>query len=66
MIFEDRYINIREVMERLGLSKATIYSWAKAGTFPKQKKFGCSTRWSLHEIEEWVKTRPKGAYGEDK
>ena len=65
MKVEDRYIDIKEVMEWLGLSsKATIYNWVKAGTFPKQKKFGCSTRWSLQEIEEWVRTRPTGAYGE--
>ena len=66
MNIEDRYITIKEVTERLRVCKASIYSWAKAGTFPKQKKFGCSTRWSLLEIEEWVKTRPKGAYGEGK
>jgi excisionase family DNA binding protein len=61
---EDRYITIREVTELLRICKASIYSWAKAGTFPQPKKFGSLSRWSLQEIEEWVKTRPTGAYGE--
>jgi len=66
MNIEDRYITIKEIVERLGISRASIYSWAKTGLFPKQKKLGSSSRWSLQEIEEWVKNRPKGAYGEGK
>ena len=61
----DRFVTIREVSERLCVCKASIYSWAKAGLFPKPTKFGSSSRWSLQEIEEWVKSRPKGAYGEE-
>ena len=64
MNIEDRYITIKEIVERLGISKASIYSCSKDGRFPKQKKLGSSSRWSLQEIEDWVKTRPKGAYGE--
>jgi predicted DNA-binding transcriptional regulator AlpA len=66
MNMEDRYITIKEVTDRLEVCKASIYSWAKSGLFPKQKKFGSSSRWSLQEIEEWLKNRPKGAYGEGK
>lgn len=66
MNMEDRYITIKEVVERLQVCKASIYSWAKTGLFPQPKKFGCSSRWSLQEIDEWVKSRPKGAYGEGK
>jgi len=66
MNIEDRYITIKDVAERLRICRASIYSWAKAGMFPQPKKFGSSSRWSLLEIEEWVKTRPKGAYGEGK
>ena len=64
MNIEDRYITIKEVAELLRVCRASIYSWAKAGLFPQPIKFGTASRWSLQEIEDWVKTRPKGAYGE--
>jgi prophage regulatory protein len=62
----DRYVTLNEVIERLHVCKASIYTWVKAGHFPKQKKFGTSSRWSLQEVEEWISTRPEGAYGEGK
>ncbi len=63
---EDRYITIKDVVERLQVCKASIYSWTKAGIFPQPRKFGSSSRWSAAELEEWIRTRPKGAYGEGK
>ena len=59
----DRYVDIKELVERLDVCKSSIYTWAKEGNFPKQKKFGTSARWSLWEIEEWLNTRPQCAYG---
>jgi prophage regulatory protein len=60
----DRYVDIKELVERLDVCKSSIYTWMRTGRFPKQKKFGSSARWSLQEIEEWLRTRPEGAYGE--
>jgi len=59
----DRYLPIREVAEKLHVSRASIYLWLKKG-FPQPLKFGRSSRWSALELEEWLRTRPKGAYGE--
>ncbi|GHV51315.1 hypothetical protein FACS1894216_05110 [Synergistales bacterium] len=60
----DSYITVKEVVGRLHVCKASIYSWSKAGIFPQPLKFGSSSRWSSAEVEEWLRARPKGAYGE--
>jgi predicted DNA-binding transcriptional regulator AlpA len=62
----DHFLMIQEVAEKLHVCRASIYSWAKAGVFPQPLKFGSSSRWSALELEEWLRTRPKGAYGEYK
>lgn len=60
---EDRYLTIKEVAERLHVCRASIYLWLKNG-FPQPLKLGRASRWSALEVDEWLKTRPKGAYGE--
>ncbi len=60
---EDRYLTIQEVSERLKVCRASIYLWLKKG-FPQPLKLGRTSRWSASELDEWLKTRPRGAYGE--
>ena len=59
----DRYLTIKEVAERLNVCRASIYLWLKKG-FPQPRKFGRASRWSALELEEWIRARPTGAYGE--
>ena len=61
----DRFLTIEEVAERLHVCRASIYVWLKHG-FPRPLKFGKASRWKSIDIEEWIKTRPKGVYGEEK
>jgi len=57
---EDSYITIRDVMRRLNVCRASVYLWIKDG-FPQPIKLGKrASRWSAIEVEEWIKTRPKG------
>ena len=42
-----------EVSNRYGISRPTVWRWAKAGTFPKPKKLNGSARWKLEEIQQW-------------
>ncbi len=49
-----RLLRIRQVVDRTGLCKATVYSRISAGTFPKQIPVGSSVRWLESEVEAWI------------
>jgi predicted DNA-binding transcriptional regulator AlpA len=55
----ETYLTIKQVCERLGVSRAAINRWRKAGTFPPARQFspGC-VRWPLSAIVEWEMSRP--------
>lgn len=44
-------------MNRVGLSKSTLYSRISAGTFPKPVTLGSSVRWVESEVEGWISER---------
>lgn len=57
-------LRLREVAERLSLSRSTIYdklnpcSSRHDPTFPKQVSLGAkAVGWKLHEVEAWIRTR---------
>ncbi len=52
----DRLLTDREVAERLGVSKATIWRHAKAGLLPKPVKLGYSARWPESDIQTAVES----------
>jgi prophage regulatory protein len=52
----DRILRIRTVLDRTGLSRATLYRKIQNGTFPRQ--IGISTRcigWRESAINDWLK-----------
>lgn len=49
-----RLLRRAEVMDRVGLSKSTLYSRISAGTFPKPVALGSSVRWVESEVEAWI------------
>ncbi|ATY32533.1 helix-turn-helix transcriptional regulator [Sphingomonas psychrotolerans] len=52
----DRILRIKTVLQRTGLSRATMYRKMKQGSFPRQIKI--STRcagWRESAITEWLK-----------
>jgi prophage regulatory protein len=54
-----RIIRIDEVMERVQLSRSTIWRLEKAGKFPVRKRLGTKAMgWSEEDIDMWIKTRP--------
>jgi excisionase family DNA binding protein len=59
----DHFLTVKEVAERLHVCRASIYLWLRRG-FPQPRKFGRASRWSSFELDEWLKGRPKGVYGE--
>lgn len=50
----DRIIRLPEVLDRVGLSRTTIYEKMKNGEFPKQLKFGRTSGWLESEIDAWI------------
>ena len=51
----EKLLNIKQVCERVGLKKSTIYLYIKQNKFPKPKKIGRRlSRWKLSEIRRWI------------
>ena len=49
-----RLIRIKEVMNRTGLARSTIYKFMKLGKFPKQVAIEGLAAWSEVEIDTWI------------
>ena len=57
----DHLVTRREVEERFGMSRSTIYRQMRAGNFPEPIKVSPkAVRWRESELEEWLATRPRG------
>ncbi|WP_081499294.1 helix-turn-helix transcriptional regulator [Pseudomonas sp. GM79] len=52
----NRLLKFSQVSEKVGLSRRTIYTRIKNGTFPKQRKIGYASRWLEIEIETWMES----------
>lgn len=51
----DRFLRVREVLDRTGLTRATLYRRIEEGQFPKQVKLGpAMVAWRQSEVEEWM------------
>jgi prophage regulatory protein len=51
---KDRIIRLPEVLERVSLSRTTIYQKIQEGSFPKQLKLGRASGWLESEIDAWI------------
>ena len=53
-----RFLRISEVLDRVGVSRPTIYRWMREGTFPKQIAIGAnSVVWLELDITKWMDQR---------
>lgn len=53
-----RLLRLKEVIERTGLSKNTIYDWIRKGAFPAQIELGGrSVAWSEAEVDTWIQAK---------
>ena len=54
----DIYLRVKQVKERTGLSRATIYNMMKSGTFPMKTALGTrAIGWLESEITLWMVSR---------
>jgi len=53
-----RLIRLKEVQNRVGLGRSTIYRWMAQGNFPKPVRLGGhAVAWVLADIDHWVSQR---------
>ncbi|MFC4241648.1 AlpA family transcriptional regulator [Marinobacter oulmenensis] len=50
-----RILRLRDVMDKTGLARSTVYKYIEAGTFPKPIDLGGrSVGWVDEEINDWI------------
>lgn len=53
-----KFLRLKAVMEKTGLSRSTIYRLEAARDFPRRVKLSQSTvAWDENDVEEWMRTR---------
>ena len=53
-----RFLRISEVLDRVGVSRHTIYRWVAAGEFPKQITIDAnSVVWLESDVTQWMDQR---------
>ncbi|MCI1002922.1 AlpA family phage regulatory protein [Ochrobactrum sp. C6C9] len=57
----DRFINCKEVLHIVGLSRPHLYRLIAADDFPVPVKLGCAARWSLNAVQEWMAKKVREA-----
>jgi predicted DNA-binding transcriptional regulator AlpA len=60
-----RYLTVKELAECLHVCRASVYNYLKnIPNFPQPVKVGRLSRWDFDEIEFFMKSAPRGVYGE--
>jgi predicted DNA-binding transcriptional regulator AlpA len=54
-----RFVYKAELLERLGVSFPSIWTWMRKGLFPLSIDLNGRTAWFEHEIEQWLDERPR-------
>lgn len=57
-----QFLRIRQVIERVGLSRSAVYALAKSGQFPAPIKIGQrASAWLASDVDDWQKQRVAAA-----
>ena len=58
MLHEIQFYRVSHLQEKLGVSRSSLWSWVKQGTFPKPIKLGKNcTAWNSNDINNWIAER---------
>jgi prophage regulatory protein len=53
-----QFYRLSQLKEKLSVSRSSIWSWVKDGSFPKPIKLGKNcTAWNSEDIHAWVRSR---------
>ena len=59
---ETVYLTDRQLAERFGVSRQTIWRWAGAGVMPQPVKLSPGfTRWRSDQVKAWEQEKAQGA-----
>jgi prophage regulatory protein len=61
-----KLLSVEEVADKLGICRASVFAFSKREGFPKQIKLGRCSRWREDEIDNWLESAPRGAYGAER
>jgi predicted DNA-binding transcriptional regulator AlpA len=62
-----RLLDRHDIVELTGASYPTIWSWMRAGTFPRGRICGGKSKWLASEVEAWMRSLPvRRLKGDDK
>ncbi len=50
----EQLLKLREVLDRTGLGKTSIYRLMKEDRFPKAIKVGSAARWAETAVQAWI------------
>jgi prophage regulatory protein len=53
-----RLLSRREVMDRIGVSYSTLWSWMRNGKFPRSREVGGKIAWIEAEVDRWIADLP--------
>jgi predicted DNA-binding transcriptional regulator AlpA len=53
-----RLISKPEVLDRVGVTYPTLWSWMREGKFPRARELGGKAAWVGSEIERWIVALP--------
>ena len=53
-----RLLSRREVMERVGVSYPTLWSWMRENKFPRSREIGGKVAWLESEVDKWITDLP--------
>ncbi|HDU8651728.1 helix-turn-helix transcriptional regulator [Morganella morganii] len=56
-LLEDKFIDMKFIVQLTGLSDKWFYKLIQDGQFPKPIKLGRSSRWLKSEVDTWLKVR---------
>lgn len=52
-----RFLRIKQVLERVPVSRNTIYRMMNKGEFPKNVEIGSVSFWIEREVDEWMDSK---------
>ena len=57
-VYQVRLIHKPEVLDKVGVTYSTIWTWMRRGQFPRARVVGGKSAWVEDEIEAWLKQLP--------
>lgn len=53
-----QFYRLSQLKEKLSVSRSSIWSWVKDGSFPKPIKLGKNcTAWNSEDVHAWIQSR---------